>query len=309
MDTSNPSADFSEILRVKITDLSRGGAGVARDDSGRVIFVPRTMPGDFAAVRIAATKKRFAQGELVEILEPSSDRQKPPCAVFGQCGGCQWQHVPYPIQWRTKLEGVMQALGRAGVEKTPDFSEFPAEKIWEYRNRIQLRGLGQELGFFAAASHDRVPANRCEIARPELNAAWEETRKQGAALKQPFKVELEVSETGEVLRSWNARHGFAGFRQVNDEQNEKLRQWIAGALTPGRELFDLFGGSGNLSLPLASKMKMIHCVDVSVPESESRQGFYRSPVRRWLIERAKGRTVSAIGSSAILDPPPAGTGG
>ena len=34
-----------EIVELTITDLSRGGAGVAREPSGRVIFVPKTAPG------------------------------------------------------------------------------------------------------------------------------------------------------------------------------------------------------------------------------------------------------------------------
>jgi 23S rRNA (uracil1939-C5)-methyltransferase len=49
-----------ETLILEITDLSRGGAGVARDESGRVIFVPFTAPGDKVRVRITDAEKRYA---------------------------------------------------------------------------------------------------------------------------------------------------------------------------------------------------------------------------------------------------------
>src|SRR4051812_16815630 len=92
---------------VRITDLSRGGAGVSRDESGRVVFVPYSAPGDLVRVRIVETDKRYSQGEILEILEPSSDRQTPPCPAFGKCGGCQWQHLPYSLQWDTKANGIL----------------------------------------------------------------------------------------------------------------------------------------------------------------------------------------------------------
>src|SRR4051812_46602980 len=97
-----------EVLR--ITDLSRGGAGVSRDPSGRVVFVPYSAPGDLVRVRIVEAEKRYAQGEILEILEPSVERQVPPCPVFGKCGGCQWQHLPYSLQWSTKSKGLLHAL-------------------------------------------------------------------------------------------------------------------------------------------------------------------------------------------------------
>ena len=90
-------------IELEIQDLSRGGAGVARDASGRVIFVPFTAPGDRVRVRVAQAKKQnYANAELLEVVRPAELRQQPVCPVFGQCGGCQWQHLPYSLQWKTK---------------------------------------------------------------------------------------------------------------------------------------------------------------------------------------------------------------
>src|SRR5690349_20214142 len=121
------------VIELIIQDLARGGAGVARDASGRVIFVPYSAPGDRVRVRITESKKNYAQAELIELLEPSSLRQQPPCPVFGRCGGCQWQHLPYSLQWETKVKGVLHALGRVQVEPPARLEELAAERIWEYR--------------------------------------------------------------------------------------------------------------------------------------------------------------------------------
>ena len=306
-------------IELEIKDLSRGGSGVARHDSGRVIFVPFTAPGDRVLARVVREEKNFAHAELVELLDPSPQRVRPKCAVFGRCGGCQWQHLPYELQWKTKIAGAQQALKRVGVQLQTlglPIEEFSAERVWEYRNRIQLRGEGDELGFFASGTQTRVNASRCEIARPELNAAWQETREQGAERVHPFKVEVEVLPDGSVRKSWNARHGALGFRQVHDDQNDKLKSWIHSEVTPGARILDLYGGSGNLSLGLGFRAAVVECVDVGSPvgadaQSIVRNGwggalgafqFFRAPVEKWVVKRAGAKNAPCF-DLAILDPP------
>ena len=315
------------ILTLTIHDLARGGSGISRDETGRVVFVPFTAPGDEVRVRLVEEKKNFAHAELIEILKPSAIRQKPPCPVFGRCGGCQWQHLPYELQWKTKLKGALQALSRVGVAAPAEVGEFPAERIWEYRNRVQLRGMGKELGYFAAGTNERVPVDHCPIARPEINEAWEATRKEGLRFELPYKVEVEVLPSHEIRRSWNSRHGAQGFRQVHDEQNEKLKSWVAGALTPGSVVLDLFGGAGNLSLELGdspARAVQVECVDIGSPsgaEAEDLKAqwrgpigkfeFHRSPVARWIVKKASNSQKTAkadAGVSVILDPPREGLG-
>lgn len=310
----------SEVV-LRVSDLARGGAGVSKDESGRVVFIPFTAPGDLVRVRIIEVHKRYAHAELLEVLEASAKRQTPPCPAFGVCGGCQWQHLSYDLQWETKFKGVLQTLSRAKVPVPELCDQIPAERIWEYRNRIQLHGESAKkqggekdvLGFFKAKSRELVPLNRCDIARPELNQIWEEVRAEGRLRTgSTYKVEVEVTPAGEILKAWDLPHAASGFRQVHDEQNEKLQNWISQALQPSDLLFDLFGGSGNLSLPLASKMKEIHCIDLSAPAQRETSHpnhihFHQESVVKWLLKRAK-KPRSHTQASAILDPPREGLG-
>lgn len=332
-------------LEIEITALSRGGSGIGRDAEGRVIFVPFSCPGDRLRVQIVQEHKRFADGKILEILSPSPQRVLPKCPVFQRCGGCEWQHLPYSLQWETKSSGVYHALERVGVscENIPR-KEFPADQIWEYRNRIQVRGFRDKLGFYERKSKNIIPIDRCDIARPELNAFLSDVKSDGEKRVREYKAELEVFPSGVVTVSWNSSHSAQGFRQVHDDQNEKLQNWVRDSLPIGASgfgaagygessslgegkplssaggaiLFDLYGGSGNLSLGLRDRYSHIHCVDVGGGPNFSGSSnltdaidevftFHRSPVGLWL-QRNRKDFVSSSPIDVILDPPREGMG-
>src|SRR6056297_2023182 len=82
------------VLNLRIEDLAYGGAGLARIQ-GFVVFVKHAVPGDLVRVRVGKRKTNHAEAEIEEILESSADRITPPCPMFGTCGGCTWQNLPY----------------------------------------------------------------------------------------------------------------------------------------------------------------------------------------------------------------------
>ena len=293
-----------------VTDLNRSGAGVAKDENGRVIFIPFTAPGDWVKVRIIQEDKKFAHAEMITLEKPSPLRLTPPCPVFGKCGVCQWQHVPYDLQWETKVKGVIQSLKRLQIPLPSARDEIPATQIWNYRNRIQLRGEGSDLGFLQERSQKLIPIQKCEIARPEINESLPQIQREGSTKYGRYKVEVEVSPSGKIKTAWNSPHAAMGFRQVHDLQNQALKSWIHTHLTEAPILYDLFGGSGNLSFDLSSKMGQIHCVDTSISKERVKGApahveFHETPVRTWLARRVKEGSKKA-GSVAIIDPPRSG---
>lgn len=300
-------------LIVTIHDVARGGSGVARIDSGEIVFVPFTAPGDVVSVRIIEKKKNYSQGELIEVLEPSPQRVKPLCPAFGKCGGCSWQHLPYETQFEIKKSGVLHALKRAGVDATSiPVDELPAASPFFYRNRIQLRGNPQDgsLGFHERDSSRLIPITDCKIARKEINDALPAIREEGLQLDREFKVEVEVTEKGEVRSAWNRKHAAFGFRQVNDEQNLALQNWVQEHIDSGDILLDLYGGSGNLSRNLVDRFRKIECVDVGTPKQKPSElpdhfQFHRSGVAEWM-ERTSGDPERI--TQVVLDPPREGLG-
>ena len=73
---------------IKIESVSSDGSGVAHID-GFTVFVPQTVTGDTVKIKIENVQKRFARAKLVEIIEPSANRQEADCPYYEQCGGCQ----------------------------------------------------------------------------------------------------------------------------------------------------------------------------------------------------------------------------
>jgi 23S rRNA (uracil1939-C5)-methyltransferase len=297
-------------MKARINDLSRGGSGVARLDSGEVIFVPFTAPGDWIEVRIIEKKKNYSQGELVQLLEPSPGRVPAPCPHFTRCGGCSWQHIPYSLQFETKKKGLLHALGRKGVETAGiPLDELPAQDSYHYRNRIQLHGNADTgvLGFFRPGTREIVDLQACAIADARINEALPGLREQGfREFRGEFKLEIDLSPEGHVRSAWNRRHAAFGFRQVNDAQNRLLQTWISENLRSAELLFDLYGGNGNLSRPLASRFREVFCVDLFTgPRDETApRNFHlvRQDMDRWsrtpIEESWAGKPASVI-----LDPP------
>jgi 23S rRNA (uracil1939-C5)-methyltransferase len=104
-------------VELTIEKLIYGGDGLARlasdDDSrAKTIFVPYVLPGEKVEATIAEERPGFARADLTEVLQPSPKRTPAPCPYFGECGGCQYQHISYEEQLRLKTEILRETLRR-----------------------------------------------------------------------------------------------------------------------------------------------------------------------------------------------------
>ncbi len=137
------------------------------------VFCFGPLPHERARVRVTEVKRRYAVAELIERLSDSPDRAQAFCRVFGECGGCQVQHLAYAAQLAWKREIVRNALARigglsAGVAETIGMTDPRA-----YRNKMALVVTGgerPELGFYRQRSHDVVPIDTCPVVAPRLDA-------------------------------------------------------------------------------------------------------------------------------------------
>jgi len=175
-------------------DSIGANGGASRDKEGnqirKVLFVPFAAEGDVCDVQILKSRSSFAEGKIVNMVEPAPQRVQPFCQHFGVCGGCKWQHVPYVEQLRFKQQQVMDALTRIGKVELPEChpidgcadpdhqAELCEGQPFHYRNKLeftfsnkkwisfeemdQLRAEGKEipfepgLGFHIPDSFDKV---------------------------------------------------------------------------------------------------------------------------------------------------------
>ncbi len=158
---------------ISIDALAYGGAGVGRLE-GKAVFVPGAVPGDRVVFRPKREKKRFIEGELVSVASPAPNRIEARCAVFGKCGGCHWQCLPYAEQLRWKKHLLKDFLVRqAGADPGTDVIMRAAPDPWHYRSRIQIKcrrtPRGFVMGFYRANTHFVVDIAECPIAAKALN--------------------------------------------------------------------------------------------------------------------------------------------
>ncbi|MBP5171195.1 MAG: 23S rRNA (uracil(1939)-C(5))-methyltransferase RlmD [Bacteroidales bacterium] len=126
------------IENVTVTDVAAEGNALARVDN-MVIFMPFGAPGDVVDVQIVKKRKQHALGRIVRYVSRSAERVEPFCSHFGVCGGCQWQHLPYPAQLRFKQQQVMDNLSRIGKVELPEPRPIlGSEKTVGYRNKLEF---------------------------------------------------------------------------------------------------------------------------------------------------------------------------
>lgn len=127
-----------DLIELWIDSIAFGGEGIARVD-GFVIFIRGAVPGDRIMARILKKRKGYANASIVEIIDPSPFRLKPPCAYSGNCGGCNYQHLDYKVQLQYKKEHVAESMKRLGAVEDVKVNEvLPSESVFEYRNKMEF---------------------------------------------------------------------------------------------------------------------------------------------------------------------------
>ena len=121
-----------------VTDYAAEGKALAKID-GKVIFISGAVPGDLVDVFLTKNKKDWAEARVIEIKQPSTERQVPFCKHFGLCGGCKWQMLPYAKQLQYKQQEVEQNLKRIGKVHLPELMPIVgADDDKHYRNKLEF---------------------------------------------------------------------------------------------------------------------------------------------------------------------------
>ena len=164
---------------ITIRSLASDGSGVGELPDGRIIFIPRSAPGDKARVKVTTLKRRWARGQLEEILDPTEERSLPLCSMYDKCGGCSLQHIPYPEQLKWKGRFVLEALSRIGGIEVDEVPVTGSPDTSQYRNRMtftlrRLRGGRVVAGFHGLDRPGHVIDVRgeCVLPEPEIASAW-----------------------------------------------------------------------------------------------------------------------------------------
>lgn len=155
-------------LDLVTTGVAVGGAGIARDGDGRVVFVEGALVGERVSVEIVETKKSFRRGRVLDVLEPAPGRVLPSCPeIANGCGGCDLAHASHAAQREMKAAMVTDSLRRLGrLADLPDIDPGPDLATTGFRTTIRAAVVDGRAGLRHRRSHDVVTVASCEVAHP-----------------------------------------------------------------------------------------------------------------------------------------------
>ena len=299
-------------LTLTIEDIAFGGEGVARSDAF-VIFVPFVLVGEDVEVEITELKRHFGRGRLIRVIRASPHRVPPECRYFGECGGCQYQHMAYAQQLETKRKQVIDLFARiAGHHGTRVDPVIPCSQPYGYRNRIMVRSQwdktkqGLNIGFIRADNRLVIDVEECRITEPDLHAELLHVRKNPPP-KGGIKVTIrKFPENWELPRD--------SFFQNNFYQIDALIETVGQALKSSgiRNLIDAYCGVGFFSIALADRVDRFvgveldkRAIQAARNNAQSRgltNGEYLAGDTETLLPELLDRFPSAE-TALVLDPP------
>lgn len=324
--------EYHQEIEITIDSLTNLGAGVGRVD-GWVVFVPFSLPGETVKARVFRNDKNCSHADLVQVLVTSPDRVDPGCPLFGECGGCQYQHLSYDKQlaWKTRQVGELMKHMAGIVFPVNDC--LSSEQVWHYRSKITPHfdkakdgDLGP-IGFLAFGRRSQlVDVPQCPIAMDVINRELPALREGLRARANTFKRGATI-----LMRATEDRVE-TDFRAVATEHVGDLKfQFLAGdffqnnpfilpaftgyvakqASSAGaRFLVDAYCGSGLFSLTLAKSFEKVAGVEVSETSCEwARKNAAANGIANATFLTASAEAIfdeinfPAAETAVVIDPP------
>ena len=295
MDRNTPPKNFTPVpfeygqkITLKISDLNNFGVGVGRID-GWVVMVPYALAGETVEARVWRNHKNYSQADLVEVVEKSPDRTEPFCPLFGECGGCQYQHLSYAkqLEWkRSQVETLMRRIG--GLE---DINVLPVKGspvVKGYRSKLtphyeKPSARGFAIGFVRQGRRtELVDVENCPIASDAINAALHVARaslqRVSARLKRGGTILLRDTLSGVTQDNTAIASEKVGpfimsfcageFFQNNPHMLPQLLEYAVSEAEGNRFLVDAYCGVGVFSIWASSRFEKVLGVEISAKSIE-----------------------------------------
>jgi len=336
---------WPEELTLTAGPPANGGSCVARHE-GRVVFVRYALPGETVKVRVVGDHGSYWHADVVEVIEPSSDRVDSLCPIAGVDGAgcCDLAFVEPEATRRLKGEVVANQLARLGGYQWRDEQSAVAEPIGDgdptgWRTRVRLDTTAEGLaGFHRYHSSELVTELNCAQlpagmldglndwmwpAGAQLHVAIDDdgvrhvvqsgprTGRKTSTLVAEGRYEA-VQRVGD--RIW--RVPVTAFWQSHRDAAATYSELVAGwaQLEPGQTAWDLYGGAGVFAAVLAEGVgERGKVVTVDTSRGASRSARTALSDLGWVsvvTDSVRRALVSQSGRAdvAVLDPPRSGAG-
>ncbi len=205
----------NDIITLTIEDMGINGEGIGRYN-GMTFFVKDAVVGDVLSARILKIKKTYGYAGIISVLTPSADREKPQCALYRKCGGCQIQPLRYEKQLDLKQKKIFDSLVRIGGFDREEIAGIFAPMVgmdvpYRYRNKAQFpvgtdKNGDPVVGFYAAHSHNIIPVSDCLLGVADNRGIVEAVL---AYMKECHVPAYNETKQSGLIRHILIRYGFS----------------------------------------------------------------------------------------------------
>ena len=164
-----------QIIEVYIQDMEFPSKGIGELE-GKKIYIKNALKGQKVRARIKKSRREYAEGKLMEVLEIAPYEIESFCPHFGLCGGCARQTIPYEMQLQIKADLVKSLIDDAGIEGYEFLGIEKSPNVHGYRNKMEY-SFGDEIkgGAMTLGMHKRgqfnsvVTVEQCKLVDDDFN--------------------------------------------------------------------------------------------------------------------------------------------
>ena len=284
-------------MEIKIDRFSDTGEGIGFMD-GKVVFVPKAIPGDVIAIKDIKKYKKYMRADIDKIINNSCIRKDARCPYFEYCGGCQIMNISYREQLKYKKNKVINIFKKYGnMDINP---EIIYDNQYKYRNKITLEVKNGVMGLNRYHSHDVVKIDKCFIVSDNINEliriinSLDLMRVNKIMIRESVNKDLMVVFYGGIdidevinvlgnrvesiyiddklvygnkcintnLDKYRYTLSPKSFFQVNYDMTVKLYDKVLEYINDGDNVMDLYCGTGSIGIYISGKVKNILGVEI-----------------------------------------------
>lgn len=227
------------LMRISVKKMDHLGRGIGYNE-GKVIFIPKAIPGDVVDIEITNSYKKYDIGKIIEIIEPSNERIDVGCPYYYECGGCHISNLKYFNQVNFKKDKVIDIFKRyLNKEIVPRV--ISSEKNFEYRNKITYQVENGKIGL-VDINNNFIEIDKCLLVSDRVNKLLSILKKED--LSKTIKIVIRECDNGLIL-------SITGDIKIDNLINECLEIYINGKKKYSKEEGYLY--IGNLKYRVSDK--------------------------------------------------------
>lgn len=278
--------------KVKCEKFDHFGRGICYVD-GKVVFVPGFFPSEEALIKINLNKKNYMIGEIVSLIKKSDDRIFCDCP-YKDCG-CILKEYNYEKTLLYKKHKVLNILSRFGSLSIGDAEIVPCMNNFHYRNKITLKVLNGELGYYKNKSNDLIKIDTCLIAGDKTNEIisilknedlsnvseiiikdmddvmiiihgkmdYSNLKNYCASIYMNNELVFGSKMISNSLLGYKFMVSKDSFFQVNKEVTEKLYSKVSEFSGKGKCALDLYSGTGTIGILLSKNFDNVFGIEIN----------------------------------------------